>query len=193
MMKCALLLLLLLFLLWSLVEVHSQTAPYVIFMGETLPNNSYVDLSCVGGIDSGAEIVCHTDLQTCCNGSAGDDRGHWFFPNGTQLPNGSIFAGSIFASPLVERGRDTQQVDLHRGSIVGPTPSGMYHCFIETVAVHSDDNFDTNTGEAVYVGVYDTGGIYVCINNTANYLLYDHSCCIYIATVCMQSFMKCAR
>ena len=108
----------------------------------------------MGGIDSGAEIVCHTDLQTCCSGSAGDDSGHWFFPNGTQLPN-----GSIFASPLVEIRRDTQQVDLHRGSIVGPTPSGMYRCFIETVAVHSDDDSDTTTGEAVYVGVYDTGGI----------------------------------
>ena len=156
-MKCALPLLLVI-LLWSLVEVHSQTAPYVTFMGETLPNHSYVDLGRVGGIDSGAEIVCHTDLRTCCGGSAGDDRGHWFFPNGTQLPNGSIFASS-----LVERRRDTQQVDLHRGSIVGYTPSGMYHCFIETVAVHSDDNFDTNTGEAVYVGVYNTGGINIII------------------------------
>ena len=37
----------LLFLLWSLVEVHSQTppAPYLTFMGETLPDHSYVDLS----------------------------------------------------------------------------------------------------------------------------------------------------
>ena len=172
MMKCALLLLL--FLLWSLVEVHSQIAPYVTFMGETLPNHSYVDLSRVGWIDSGAEIVCHTDLQTCCGGSAGDDRGHWFFPNGTQLPNGSIFAGSIFASPLVERRRDTWRVDLHRGSIVGYTPSGMYHCFIETVAVHSDDNFDTTTGEAVYVGVYNTGGI-ICmyaVVHTINYSVW---------------------
>ena len=35
--------------LWSLVEVHSQTEfPYVSFMGETLPNHSYVDLTLVG-------------------------------------------------------------------------------------------------------------------------------------------------
>ena len=39
---------LVLLLLWSLVEVHSQTAPYVSFMGENLPNHSYVDLTLVG-------------------------------------------------------------------------------------------------------------------------------------------------
>ena len=44
----------LLFLLWSLVEVHSQIppAPYLTFMGETLPDHSYVDLSALGEIDN---------------------------------------------------------------------------------------------------------------------------------------------
>ena len=32
-------------LLWSLVEVHSQTFPYVSFRGQNLANHSYVDLS----------------------------------------------------------------------------------------------------------------------------------------------------
>ena len=42
-------LVLLCLLLWSLVEVHSQTEfPYVSFMGETLPNHSYVDLNEMG-------------------------------------------------------------------------------------------------------------------------------------------------
>ena len=63
------------FLLWSLVEVHSQTAPYLTFMGETLPNHSYVDLSLVGVFGSGDEVVCHTDLSTCCHPGAGPDRG----------------------------------------------------------------------------------------------------------------------
>ena len=37
---------LVLFLLWSLVEVHSQTEyPYVSFMGENLANHSYEDLT----------------------------------------------------------------------------------------------------------------------------------------------------
>ena len=54
---------LLFFLVLSLVEVHSQTAPYVTFMEETLPNHSYVDLTLVGGADSGNEAVCKTDLS----------------------------------------------------------------------------------------------------------------------------------
>ena len=43
-------------LFWSLA--HSQTFPYVTFMGQTLVNHSYVDLS----------IKSHYDLITCCSG-----------------------------------------------------------------------------------------------------------------------------
>ena len=53
-------------LLWSVVEVHSQTEfPYVSFMGETLPNHSYVNLTLVG-YDRGNPVRCITDLSTCC-------------------------------------------------------------------------------------------------------------------------------
>ena len=95
-MKCGATVSVLLFLLWSLVEVHSQTAPYLTFMGEILPNHSYVNLSLVRADGSGEEVVCHTDLQTCCYGGAGPDRGDWYFPNGDRLP----FPGN---HPLVER------------------------------------------------------------------------------------------
>ena len=149
-MKCGAAVSVLLFLLWSLVEVHSQTAPYVTFMGETLPNNSYVDLSLVGGVGSGDEIVCHTDLTTCCRGGYGPYRGDWYFPNGTRLP----FPGD---HPLVER-RQLRRVEIHRGAVNGSIPSGIYHCSIETVAVNSTDNTDTTTRETVYVGLYDSGG-----------------------------------
>ena len=57
-------------LLWSLVEVHSQTeVPYVSFRGETLPNHGYVDLTLVGDDtgDPGNTVRCHTDLNTCCS------------------------------------------------------------------------------------------------------------------------------
>ena len=73
----------LLCLLSALVEVHSQTAPYVSFMGTNLLNHSYVDLTLVGdaldGIDS---VQCHTDLSTCCTGAQGDDCGDWYFSDG---------------------------------------------------------------------------------------------------------------
>ena len=65
-------------LLWSLVEVHSQTEfPFVSFMGETLPNHSYVDLNEVGDpshIASDASEQCHTDLSSCCSGGQGEHR-----------------------------------------------------------------------------------------------------------------------
>ena len=143
----------LLFLLWSLVEVHSQTvpylAPYVTFMDNTvaLPNNSYVNLSLVGSGGSGNEVECHTDLSTCCNGDAGPDRGDWYFPNGTRLP---------FRGPLDER-RTFQRVELHRGDRSGSAPSGIYYCSIETIAVHSVNN-TASYRETVYVGLYDSGG-----------------------------------
>ena len=52
----------LLILLWSLVEVHSQTAPYLTFMNHTIPNHAYVNLSLIGEVggtvheDSGNEV-----------------------------------------------------------------------------------------------------------------------------------------
>ena len=37
------------------------------------------------------------------------------------------------------------------------SPSGIYRCDIETIAVH-DDDLDTITGETVYVGLYLSSG-----------------------------------
>ena len=143
----------LLFLIWSLVEVHSQTAPYLTFMGETLSDHSYVDLSLVGGLDSGNEVVCRTDLNTCCRD--GPDRGDWYFPNGDRMP----FPGS---HPLFER-RLQQRVELSRGDGSGSISTGIYHCSIETIAVHSADSTDTTTRETVYVGLYESGGDHAII------------------------------
>ena len=140
--------LLLLCLLWSLVEVHSQTAPYVSFMGETLPNHAYVNLSLVGsGSDS---VQCHTDLNTCCTGAQGAHRGDWFAPGSeTRLPFFSDASADIYEV------RGNQKIDLRRRNNAD-MPSGIYHCFIATNAVHDDDN--TLVRESVYVGLYVSGG-----------------------------------
>ena len=74
-------------LLWCLVEVHSQTVPYVSFMGETLPNHGYVNLTLVGNselYENDYSVQCHTDLSTCCSGGQGPHRGDWYFPDGTS-------------------------------------------------------------------------------------------------------------
>ena len=139
-------------LLWSLVEVHSQTEfPYVSFKGETLLNHSYMNLRHVGRPDDpivSHDIVCHTDLATCCSMKEGSHRGDWYFPNGTRLPlpgDGRLFEA-----------RTTQQVGLrHTHYPYSPSPSGMYRCDIPT------NDSDISVRETVYIGVYATGGIYI--------------------------------
>ena len=133
------------------MEVHSQTAaPYVSFMGENLPNHSYVDLTLVGTVNSdpGNTVRCHTDLGSCCTGSQSIHRGDWYFPNETRL-RFSGMGDSIFEN------RDAQQVTLRRRhNAMGP--SGIYRCTIPTVAVHDDD--DLSVRETVYVGLYPSSG-----------------------------------
>ena len=133
----------LLSLLWSLVEVHSQTFPYVSFNGQTLANHSYVDLSLVGNDSSGSDSVqCHTDLNTCCSRTDGYNRGDWYFPNGTRLP----FA----REDRMFETRGAQRVDLRRN--YGTSTTGIYRCDIQTEAVH--DNTDHVVRDTVYVGLH---------------------------------------
>ena len=123
------------------VEVKCQTAPYVSFVGQTLADHSYVDISQVGNDVSGRDTVqCHIDLNTCCSGDQGTHRGDWYFPNGTRLP---IPGGS---SLLVEF-RLAQRVELRRNRDTGPT--GIYRCDIATDAFP-----DYDMRETVHVGLY---------------------------------------
>ena len=139
-----------LLLLMSLMElVYCQTFPYVRFMGQTLANNSYVDISqvgnnFVGGTDT---VQCHTDLGTCCSGVQGIHRGDWYFPNGTRLtvPGGSSPLGNIYES------RTAQRVDIRRTSNANE-PTGIYRCDIPTNAVHHAT--DISVRVSVYVGLY---------------------------------------
>ena len=138
-------------ILWlkSLVEVHSQTFPYVSFMSQTLANHSYVDISQVGRPDfgGGVGVQCITDLSTCCRGTDGFHRGDWYFPDGTRLP---------FAAPnVIFETRVMQGVDLRRNSGTN-SPTGIYRCDIPTLAVH--DNTDTSVRVTVYVGLYTASG-----------------------------------
>ena len=138
MMKIVLLLALL-----SLVEVHcQQTFPYVSFMGQTLADHSYVDISQVGTGSAG--VLCHTDLQTCCSGTQGPHRGDWYFPNGDALQFSSS-GEDIFQN------RGNQIVELRRrNNANGPT--GIYHCDIETVAAVNGNGIR----ETVYMGLYNS-------------------------------------
>ena len=136
-------------LLWSLVEVHSQTStPYISFRGRTLDNHSYVEFSEVGRAGNGSDSVrCHSELEICCSSAEGNLRGDWFFPNGSVLP----FSGD--GDPFV--GRGAQTVDLRRTTAL--SPSGIYRC---DIAFDADD---PSAMQTFYVGIYNNGGIYSCV------------------------------
>ena len=137
---------LLLLPLLLVVEVQCQTAPYVSFMGQTLADHSYVNISQVGRDSSGSDNVqCRTDLDTCCHRDQGPHRGDWYFPDGDRLP----FPDA--SNPPIYESRTAQRIDLRRSSGTGPT--GIYHCDIETVAVNDNDMRET-----VYVGLYTSDG-----------------------------------
>ena len=130
----------LLCLLSALVEVHSQTAPYVIFMGNKISNHGYVDLNRVWTV-LGNALRCRTDLYSCCSATQGPDRGDWYFPNGNIVP----FFDNVYEN------HGPQRVSLRYTGSGGP--SGIYRCDIETNAVNDNDGRET-----VYVGLYTSGG-----------------------------------
>ena len=149
-MKMKMLVVFSLSLLWSLVEINSQqTFPSVSFLGQTLANHSYVDLSLVG--TSGSDSVqCVTDLDTCCSGQQGLHRGDWYSPGSTDRLPFSNEVGDIYES------RGAQRVDIHRRNSA-TSPVGIYRCDIPTYDVHNDDH--TSVRATVYVGLYtDSGG-----------------------------------
>ena len=136
-------------LLWSLT-LSQHTVPYLSFMGQTLANHSYVNISQVGsdfygyGNDS---VQCHTDLSTCCRAAQGTHRGDWYFPDGDRLP----FPNNYNPRPIFES-RQAQRVNLYHSR--GTEPTGIYRCDIATVAgVH-----DNGRRETVYMGLYTSDG-----------------------------------
>ena len=145
------------------MEVHSQTEyPYVSFMGETLPNHAYVNLSLVGNDTSGSDSVrCHTDLVTCCHKYQGIHRGDWI-PPGSEKRLSFYYVGFnattyIITTDDIYEARGSQRVDIRRKNNAD-MPSGIYRCDVATEVVHNDD--DPSVRESVYVGLYASGGIF---------------------------------
>ena len=93
-------------------------------MGETLPNNSYVDISQVGDDVSGSDSVqCHTDLETCCSSNEGMYRGHWFAPGrDDSVPYSDTTHDVAYYETYA-----AQRVDLQRRN-GGEIPFGKYRC-----------------------------------------------------------------
>ena len=139
------------FLLWSHVDANSQTVPYMTFMGQTLLNNSYMDLSQVRDPLSGGEgVQCHTDLTTCCSSDQGMDSGDWYAPdNEDRLP----LESEEDSADATYECRGNQSVTLLRRSTAVSQP-GIYRCDIAV----------SGSGRGtVYIGLYETGGMYITI------------------------------
>ena len=132
----------------SLVElVHcQQTFPYVSHGGMNLTDHYYLEFTQVGTSNGDINnILCHTDLSTCCSGAQGAHRGDWYFPDGDRLPFPD-------GSDIIES-RQAQRVVLRRTSSTVMGPTGIYRCDIETVAVNGN-----GMRETVYVGLYTSDG-----------------------------------
>ena len=83
----------LILLLFVAAKAHYPTEfPHISFMGQTLPNHSYVDLNQVGNdrSDPGNTVKCHTDLCTCCSSVQGEEHGQWVFPTSSAGPQCDI-------------------------------------------------------------------------------------------------------
>ena len=137
------------FLLWSMANALSH--PNITFMGEALPDHSYIDISRLGDDRGGLDSVqCHTNVETCCASAQGAERGDWFAPGGTRLPFPQL-------GNLIFEDREDQRVDLRRRNISSPT--GIYRCEVPV----SDGDDGKLTRKSAYVGLYTSeGGVCVC-------------------------------
>ena len=124
----------------------TEFVPYITFMGEQLPNHSYVHIHNI--LNGSNKLQCRTDLATCCNPSA--DRpvthtGQWV------LPNGVVVDQSV--SDYIFREGD-QQIDLDFEGTRESAITGMYRCDMPTNSVNDTANV---ARESVYVGLFEDG------------------------------------
>ena len=176
---------LLVVLLWSLVEVHSQTVPspnaslgvkgfpnnshvdltpwpvgkrssgsggvYLSLNGRVIPNHGYVVISDIGTAGDDTALLCITNRPPPTGSS--DSGGDWFAPDGTEVTTGNDVPG-------FRRRRGSMVVRLYRntGSIESPA-EGIYYCLIMD---------DAEILQALHVGLYDSGGIYLKVHFTYN-------------------------
>ena len=136
-------------LLWLLVKANVGTFPYITFVGQTLPNNSYISFSHLelGGFNNGNGIICHTNATFCCS----SNLAKWIFPNGSDVEQDGV----------LESIKLNKRVELQRVTVSGNIPSGVYQCYIITI--------NPQTTGTANVGLYDTEG--KCQSDWHDYIL----------------------
>ena len=127
---------------------------YFSLQNEMYPNNSLVNLTDIGDVDTA--LICHTSVTTCCN----QNDSIWRYPDRTEVQNRMVRGALV-------RNRDPGIVRLFReGDSMVPiemVPMGIYSCEIII-------DFLTNATQLLQVGIYptDEGNSSSCILQLLN-------------------------
>ena len=122
--------------------------PYITFMGQRLPNHTFVDVDLLGDLPNNS-LQCHTDLVSCCGASGSGHSGEWILPNGDVVGAASgVWYGVREQSQRLDL---VYSEDTDNDGDTNPRISGIYRCDVSTNA----ENDVGNTARAsVYVGLY---------------------------------------
>ena len=106
-------------------------------------NNSILELTDIGDIDSGGTpLICATQLTPCC-ATFGDRHGEWFYPNGTHVP----VMGANYSFYRIRR---DAEIGVLGGALLNRrfdamAPNGIYQCVIPDI---------DGLNQTLYVGLY---------------------------------------
>ena len=121
------------------------------FLGVTIPNDSFVDLDDVLNLGGGAlpsnndpsALVCLTDLEDCC-AAPHTVRGDWHFPDGRTVGSGG--GGALFlANRGASDGTNQGSVCLFRKYSSAPE-RGRFCCELPSAA-------DPSVNQIIYVNI----------------------------------------
>ena len=96
--------------------------------------------------DVGGNLVCRTDLTTCCTVAEGMAQGNWYYPTGGNVLFN--FEGPLPSGQIYRFRRSAQVVRLRRQLGSTATANGIYRCEV------ADQNGVMQTR---YVGLYTEG------------------------------------
>ena len=112
---------------------------YLSLNSDIIPNHGYVVISDIGSTDNTA-LLCITNHPATGSGNR-NSGGDWFAPDKTIVSGTGVPGFRRIRGPMVVR--------LLRNSATDPPAEGIYHCIVED---------DTDTLQADYVGLYNSGG-----------------------------------
>ena len=121
--------------------ITTNTGVYLSLNSSYIPNHGYVVISDIGTSDDGA-LLCNTNYIPSGGGNSGGD---WYAPDGTRVHQTNV--------PGFRRNRGPGVVRLIRRAYTGTPAEGIYNCTVQDASTEF---------QSVYVGLYNSGGGFVC-------------------------------